>query len=50
MAYYVVDGDDLNDIADAIRTKTGGEAPLEFPDDFVSGVSGIKATIKTSIK
>lgn len=41
MAIYYVDGEDLTDIADAIRTKGGTSAELEFPDDFVTAIGNI---------
>lgn len=39
MSKYVVDGTDLTSIADAIRAKTGSEAPIVFPTGFVSEIS-----------
>ena len=45
---YFVDGDDLTGIADAIRSKTGGSAALEFPDDFTSAISGLHTTASIS--
>ena len=33
---------DLEDVADAIRAKTGGTAQLAFPAGFVSGISGLE--------
>ena len=39
--YYIVSSDDLIDIADAIRSKTGDTADLCFPDDFISQIQSI---------
>lgn len=47
MAEYRVTGTQLTSIANAIRAKAGGSEPLEFPDDFISKVNGIQATIKS---
>ena len=33
---------DLEDVADAIRAKTGGTAQLAFPAGFVSGIGGLE--------
>lgn len=41
MSKYFVDGQDLSDIADAIRTGLATTASLEFPDDFVTGIGNI---------
>ena len=38
---YIVDGQDLTDLADAIREKTGESGSLTWPDDFTDGVSSI---------
>ena len=38
---YVVSGDSLSDIADAIRTKTGDSSELVFPSGFISAIDGI---------
>lgn len=35
---YLATGEQLTDIADAIRAKTGGSEGLEFPTDFVSEI------------
>ena len=32
---------DLTDVADAIRAKTGGTAPLAFPNEFISEIGSI---------
>ena len=40
---YFVDSADLTSIANAIRTKGGTEASLEFPDDFESAIAAIPA-------
>ena len=45
---YFVDGDDLTSIANAIRSKTGGTAGLEFPDDFTSAISGLHTSASIS--
>ena len=36
---YIVKENQLIDIADAIREKTGGTAGLSFPDGFISGIN-----------
>ena len=41
MADYLVTDTELTDIADAIRTKGGTSASLEFPDDFISAIGDI---------
>lgn len=41
MSKYVVDSKDLVDVADAIRTKGGTSASLEFPDGFVDAIEDI---------
>jgi len=38
---YSVTGEQLTDIADAIRAKTAGSEGLEFPDGFVEAIEGI---------
>lgn len=38
MTDYIVQGESLTAIADKIREKTGGSAPLEFPDDFIAEI------------
>ena len=38
---YIVSGSDLTDIADSIRSKTGGSDPLEFPEGFTDAIDGI---------
>lgn len=38
---YTVSGTDLTSIANAIRTKGGTSASLEFPNDFVSAIGNI---------
>ena len=42
MANYLVTDTDLTSVADAIRTKGGTSAQLEFPDGFVSAVEEIE--------
>lgn len=39
MSEYIVQSGSLTAVANKIREKTGGSAPLEFPDDFVSGIN-----------
>lgn len=39
--YYKVKDSELTSIANAIRTKAGNNASLEFPTGFVSGIAGI---------
>lgn len=46
MKYKVTDTQ-LANIADAIRTKTGNNSMLEFPNDFVNAINGITPKIKT---
>lgn len=41
MSTYLVDSTDLTSVADAIRTKGGTSAQLEFPAGFVSAVEAI---------
>lgn len=45
MSNYIVSGEDLSAVADAIRAKTnvqgGGSQPLVFPDEFVSSIQSI---------
>lgn len=41
MTDYLVSGTNLTAIANAIRTKGGTSAQLEFPDDFVSAINAI---------
>lgn len=43
---YSVTGEQLTSIADAIRTKTGGTAELEFPTEFVSVIENIQTPKK----
>lgn len=38
---YIVSGNDLGDIADAIRAKTESSSDLEFPTDFINGIGSI---------
>lgn len=40
--YYVVSGDSLREIADAIRTKSGTSAQLEFPDEWTDTIDDIQ--------
>ena len=42
MANYVVSDTNLTAVANAIRTKGGTSAQLEFPDDFVSAIGDIQ--------
>ncbi len=42
MANYLVTDTDLTSVADAIRTKGGTSAALEFPDGFVDAVEAIE--------
>lgn len=42
MSYYVASEEELTSIASAIREKTGSAENLEFPDGFVSAISGIE--------
>lgn len=39
--YYIVDGEDLTSVADAIRWKSGLSGELEFPDEFVEAIGDI---------
>ena len=41
MSKYMVDSSDLTSVANAIRSKAGTDAPLEFPDEFVSTVNNL---------
>lgn len=42
MANYLVTDTDLTSVADAIRTKGGTSAALEFPDGFVDAIDDIE--------
>lgn len=41
MAKYIVDGEDLTGIADAIREKTGGSEQIVFPTGFTNGIGSL---------
>ena len=41
MTVYITDGTDLTAVADAIRTKGGTSASLEFPNGFVEAIGNI---------
>ena len=41
MSNYVVTGEQLTSIADAIRAKTCGSSDLVFPTGFVSGIDSV---------
>ena len=41
MSIYLVNKSDLDDIADEIVSKSGGIAPLEVPDEFISEIGSI---------
>lgn len=41
MANFVASGADLTAVADAIREKAGSDAPLVFPEGFVSAIGEI---------
>lgn len=50
MSKYMVDGTDLTNIANAIRTKQGKTSPLSFPNEFISEIqrgSWQAETVKT---
>ena len=42
MANYIVTGEQLTDIADAIRAKTGDSEQIVFPDGFVSSIDSVQ--------
>lgn len=42
MSNYVVTDAQLEDVADAIRAKSGSENPLAFPADFISEIGSIE--------
>lgn len=42
MSKYLVSGDDLTSVADAIRNKTGNNESLKFPTEFVSEIGQLK--------
>lgn len=42
---YLVQGSDLTSIANAIRTKGGTSAQLEFPDEFIEAIGDISTGI-----
>lgn len=41
MTEYIVQDTSLTAVANKIREKTGGVAPLEFPDDFITAIDSI---------
>lgn len=41
MAEYLVQGDSITTVANAIRAKTGSSGKLTFPSGFASAISGI---------
>lgn len=41
--YVICNKSDLVSVADSIRTKSGTNGAMRFPQDFVDGVSGIEA-------
>lgn len=41
MADYIVSDTELEQVADAIRLKSGASSPLQFPDGFVDEIEGI---------
>lgn len=41
MANYLTNDTDLTKVANAIRTKSGTSAPLEYPDEYVSAIEAI---------
>ena len=49
MAKYIVDGEDLTGIADAIREKTDSEEPIVFPDGFINEIGLLNALQKKTI-
>lgn len=38
---YLTNETELKAVADAIRAKSGGDAPLSFPDGFAAAIAGI---------
>lgn len=48
MANYLASDSDLTSIANAIRTKGGTSASLEFPTDFVSAIANMQVINKAS--
>lgn len=50
MSHYVVDGEHLQDIADALRQKTGENGNLEFPDGFTGAIGKLGTGIGTASK
>ena len=42
MTDYLVTDTELTDVADAIRTKGGTSAALEWPDDYVDAIDAIE--------
>lgn len=44
MAEYKVTDTELESIADAIRTKGGTSASLEFPTEFISAIAALPTT------
>lgn len=43
MAEFLVQGESITAVADAIREKGGTTAPLSFPDGMASAVRGIQS-------
>lgn len=41
MEYYVVSDNSLSSVADAIRTKSGNNQPLAFPDEFIYEINNL---------
>lgn len=49
MSEYLVNSQDLVSVANAIRTKGETQAPLTFPNGFISAVNNISTGIPTSL-
>ena len=45
MTEYIVQDTSLTAVANKIREKTGGSAPLEFPDDFITAIDTMLPTL-----
>lgn len=47
---YITKGNELIQIADAIRLKTGTTAALEYPEDFIAAIASISPSVSLQDK
>ena len=47
--YYYATGSEITAIADSIRTKTGNNSSLQFPDDFVTAINNINGQVSGNV-